>query len=93
MLQSSFLFGNPHTQELQEQQRLKGHNVSVIDQSADSEEVQRALQLNPDISRERSTLLHGQCSPAHKAMSSIMVSHLPQQVGAALLHCSLRGLL
>lgn len=49
----------PYSQELQEQQMLRGENVAAIDQSANDEEIQKALQQNPDISKERSNLLQG----------------------------------
>ena len=38
---------------------MRGGKVAVIDQSADDEEIQKALEKNPDISKERSNLLRG----------------------------------
>lgn len=42
--------------------KMQMHNedkVMTIDESADSEEVKKALEKNPDISKERSNLLQG----------------------------------
>ena len=44
---------------LQETQSSREGEVKAIDQSADSEEVKKALQKNPDISKERNNLLQG----------------------------------
>ena len=44
---------------LQATQSQKEGEVKAIDQSADSEEVKKALQRNPDISKERNNLLQG----------------------------------
>ena len=45
---------------LQDTQSQKEGEVQAIDQSADSEEVKKALQKNPDISKERNNLLQGE---------------------------------
>ena len=44
---------------LQQTQSSREGEVKAIDQSADSEEVKKALQKNPDISKERNNLLQG----------------------------------
>ena len=44
---------------LQQTQSQKEGEVKAIDRSADSEEVKKALQKNPDISKERNNLLKG----------------------------------
>lgn len=46
-------------QQLQDEQEAKAGNVSVIDKSAESKEIQEALAKNPDISRERNNLMQG----------------------------------
>lgn len=45
---------------LQDTQSQKEGEVQAIDQSADSEEVKKALKRNPDISKERNNLLQGE---------------------------------
>ena len=40
-------------------QTSNADKVSTIDQSAESEDVKKALESNPDISKERDNLLHG----------------------------------
>lgn len=44
---------------LHEMQMHNEDKVTTIDESADSEEVKKALEKNPDISKERSNLLQG----------------------------------
>ena len=44
---------------LQQTQSSREGEVKAIDKSADSEEVKKALQKNPDISKERNNLLQG----------------------------------
>lgn len=44
---------------LQQMQTSNQDKVATIDRSADSADVQRALERNPDISKERSNLLQG----------------------------------
>ena len=44
---------------LQQTQSAREGEVKAIDKSADSEEVKKALQKNPDISKERNNLLQG----------------------------------
>ena len=46
-------------QQLQDEQEAKAGNVSVIDKSADNEEIKEALAKNPDISKERQNLMQG----------------------------------
>ena len=46
-------------EQLQQQQSCNQGLVQTIDQSSHSAEIQRALQRNPDISKERSNLLQG----------------------------------
>ena len=46
-------------QALQEMQSSNEDKVSSIDQSADNEDVKKALEKNPDISKERTNLLQG----------------------------------
>ena len=47
-------------QAFQEIQQTNESKVSTIEQSAGSEEVQKALEKNPDISKERNNLLQGE---------------------------------
>jgi len=55
---------------LHEMQMHNEDKVTTIDESADSEEVKKALEKNPDISKERSNLLQGRrhtsCNPQPK---------------------------
>lgn len=44
---------------LQQTQLSREGEVKAIDQSTESEEVKKALQKNPDISKERNNLLQG----------------------------------
>ena len=53
------LSGDFMLQELQLLQSSNQEKVSIIDQSANSEEVKKALKKNPDISKERNNLLQG----------------------------------
>ena len=48
-----------HLEQLQQQPSCNQDLVETIDQSSHSAEIQRALQRNPDISKERSNLLQG----------------------------------
>ena len=50
-----------HSQELQLLQFSNREKLSTINQSVESLEVQAALEMNPDISKERSNLLQGVC--------------------------------
>ncbi|XP_019856696.1 PREDICTED: dystonin-like [Amphimedon queenslandica] len=63
-------------EELQDEQEAKADNVSVIDKSAESKEIQEALAKNPDISRERNNLMQGWSSASVRLSDKLVMMRL-----------------
>ena len=71
-------------ESLQELRLCNEDKVTTIERSAESEEVKKALQKNPDISKERSNLLQGGGHIPHTHTHTHTPSHTPSPMHSSL---------